>query len=399
MPPTAGVRTAAPSSEAKVEHPAGLRSFRQRSFEELKLESLAVILTDRCNFDCSYCYQNRGDQRLDLSTLVRTIDAFRPFFAPECVVSFTGGEPLLAFDLIERAVGHLEGLPTRRRRGGIRYSLTTNGSLLDDKILDFLAAHEFSLVLSFDGLAQDISRKKGSFDSLSRVIPRILARPRIALETNSVFGAETVGVLAESVEYLICQGVPKLDVHFAHTPPWTSAALRRLENEISRAADFFLTRYDRLRDVPWADFYQEPDKAVHDCPAGRDRMALSAQGTVWGCAVFPHYRRNDPGPSGCRAFCFGDIDSFMKDAHRVYAEKIASYAELRMDRFSTPERSCLMCEEIERCWICPLAAGLTSGKIGRIAAVSCERAGILRRGKRRFLETFGDRNRPGRPGS
>ncbi len=398
MPPTAGVRTAAPSSEAKVEHPAGLRSFRQRSFEELKLESLAVILTDRCNFDCSYCYQDRGDQRLDLSTLVRTIDAFHPFFAPECVVSFTGGEPLLAFDLIERAVERLEGLPARRRRR-VRYSLTTNGSLLDDKILDFLAAHEFSLVLSFDGLAQDISRRKGSFDALSRIIPGILARPRIALETNSVFSVETVGYLAESVEYLIRLGVPKLDVHFAHTPPWTPAALRRLEDEISRTRDFFLTRYHRLRDIPWADFYQEPGRAVHYCPAGRDRMALSAQGTLWGCAVFPHYRRDDPGPSGCREFCFGDVDSLMKDPHGIYAEKIASYAELRMDRFSTPERSCLMCEEIERCWICPLAAGLTSGEIGRIAAASCERAGILRRGKRRFLETFGDRNRPGRRGA
>ena len=375
-----------------------LRSFRQRSIEELKLESLAVILTDRCNFDCSYCYQNGGDQGLDLRTLVRAIDAFHPFFARECVVSFYGGEPLLAFDLIERAVEHLEGLPARRRRR-IRFSLTTNGSLLDEEILDFLAAHEFSLVLSFDGLAQDISRKKGSFDSLRRTIPRILARPRIALETNSVFSAETVGYLAESVEYLIRLGVPKLDVNFAHTPPWTSAALRRLETEISRAGDFFLARYDRLQDIPWADFYQQPARAVHYCPAGKDRMALSAQGTLWGCAVFPHYRRDERGTSGCQEFCFGDIDSFMKDPHRVYAEKIASYAELRMDRFSTPERACLMCEEIERCWVCPLAAGLTSGEIGKIAATSCDRAGILRRGKRRFLETFGVRDRAGRPGT
>lgn len=364
----------------------------------MELESLAIILTDQCNFECSYCYQDRGNQRLDFPTLARTIDFFHPFFARECVLSFYGGEPLLAFDLVRRAVEHLEGLPPRPGRK-IRFSLTTNGSLVNEEILEFLAAHEFSLVLSFDGLAQDLSRKKGSFDSLSSVIPRILARPRISLETNSVFSAETVAYLSESIGYLVRLGVPKLDVNFAHKPPWTSTALLRLEDEISRVGEFFLSRYDDVRDIPWVDFCQELKKAVYHCPAGEDRMALSAQGELWGCVVFPHYRAGKYGSSGCREFCFGDIDSFMKDPQQIYAEKIAHYSELRMDRFSTPERPCLMCDEIEHCWLCPLAAGLTTGETGKIAVASCQRARILRKGKRRFLEQFNDKTHRGGEGS
>jgi len=361
----------------------------------LELESLAIILTDQCNFDCSYCYQDRGKQRLDFSILARTVDFFWAFFAPECVVSFYGGEPLLALDLIERSVEHVEREPTRPGRK-VRFSLTTNGSLLNEEIMAFLADHEFSVVLSFDGLAQDISRKSGSFDSLVAVIRTILAEPRISLETNSVFTSETVGYLSESVKYLVGLGVPKLDVNLAHTPPWTSAALLRLEAEIGRVAEFFLSRYDRLQDIPWADFCREPGQAGYHCPAGEDRMALSAQGELWGCVIIPHCRIGKYGNSGRRNFCFGSADSFIKNPQKIYSEKIPLYSELRMDRFSTPERSCAMCDEIEQCWVCPLAAGLTTGEIGKIAAASCERARILRRGKRRFLEAFGDRTCAGR---
>ena len=364
----------------------------------MELESVSVIVTDQCNFECSYCYQKKGKERLDLPTLARTIDFFHPFFARECVLSFYGGEPLLAFDLIRRAVEHVKGLPTRHPHK-IRFSLTTNGSLLSEEVLEFLAEHEFSLVLSFDGLAQDLSRKKGSFDPLASVIPRILAAPRISLETNSVFSSATVGYLSESVEYLVRLGVPKFDVNFAHAPPWTSAALLRLEEEIARVGDFFLSRYNDLRDVPWADFYQEMEKGVHHCPAGRDRMALSARGTLWGCVIFPHYLIEKYGAAGCQEYCFGDVESFIKNPRRIYDQTIAAYSDLRMDRFSTPDRSCLMCDEIEYCWICPLGAGLTTGKIGKIAAGSCQRARILRKGKRRFLEQLGDKTRRGHTGT
>ena len=131
-------------------------------------------------------------------------------------------------------------------------------------------------------------------------------------------------------------------------------------------------------------------------------MALSAQGTLWGCVIFPHYLREKYGDSGCQKYCFGDIDSFIKNPQQIYAEKIAIYAELRMDRFSTPERSCVTCEEAGTMLGLSPGRGLTSGEIGKIPAASCARAKILRQEKRRFLEAFNNRttaggaNRPAR---
>jgi uncharacterized protein len=344
-------------------------------------------LTDQCNFDCSYCYEPRGKQRLEFSALVKAIDFFHPFFAENCVISFYGGEPLLAYDTLKRAVEYISSL-SNTRNINIRFSLTTNGSFLDEKILEFLDEYRFFLTLSFDGPAQDFQRKKGTFDFLMSLIPRILARPRISLETNSVFSPETIGYLSESVQSIIQLGVRKLDVNFAHKPPWNASSLLRLEKEISRVGEYFLSRYENMADIPWTGLYEKLDRAVYRCPAGLNQMALSAQGTLWGCAVFPHYFMEKEGSAEYRKYCFGDVDSFAKKPRQIYKQKIANYAALQMDRFSTCDRSCLICGEIEQCWICPLAAAQTTGEIGKIPGWSCQGARILRKEKRLFLNRF-----------
>ena len=351
------------------------------------MSRFTVILTDECNYDCAYCYQKKRNRRLEVSSLFKALDFFLPLFASECCISFYGGEPLLAFDVLKRAVEHVEGLSAKRHLQH-RYSLTTNGSLLTDDILGFLEGHEFSLILSFDGLAQDHSRMEGSFDLLASLIPRILARPRINLETNSVFSAETVDYLSESVEYIVETGVRKLDVNFSKTPPWTGASLLRLGEEIVRVRRYFESRYERPQDVPWTYFYEELERAIHHCSAGLSQMALSADGVVWGCFVFPHYFTNKEGTEEYDKYCFGEVDSFIANPQEIYAHKIVNYSDLRMDRFSTPDRACLMCAEIETCWLCPLAAGLTTGEIGKIPASSCHAAKAIRKERRRLLEHF-----------
>jgi sulfatase maturation enzyme AslB (radical SAM superfamily) len=315
------------------------------------------------------------------------MDFFHPFFAPGCFISFYGGEPLLAFKELRQTVAYVEGL-FKKNEDKIRYALTTNGSLLSEEILEFLDEHKFSLMLSFDGRAQDISRKKGSFDFLTSLTPKILARPRILLETNSVFSSETIGHLSDSVRCIIQMGIRKLNVNFASVPPWTSSSLNRLELEIARVGKYFESRYEHWQDVPWVGFYEEPEQEVFCCSAGLNHMALSAQGTLWGCALFPHYFTNKSRTEEYEKYCFGDVDSFVANAQDTYARKMANYSDLRMDCFSTPDRSCLMCREVEYCRICPVVAAVSTGEMGRIPAWTCQVAKIMRKEKPLLLDRF-----------
>ena len=324
---------------------------------------------------------------MDSGVLSRAIRFFQPLFARECFIDFYGGEPLLAFAEIRRTVEQIEGLP-KKRSIKTHYSLTTNGSLLNDEILDFLEDHEFSVLLSFDGLAQDISRKKGSFNLLLSVIPKVLKRPRISLETNSVFTSETIQHLSRSIELIDQMGVRKFSVGFGHRRPWTSSSLLRQKKELALVRKYFRSRYQKTADVPWTDLHEQLERAIYGCAAGQNKMALAADGKLWGCFLFPQYFNGSRKIREAQKYCFGDVDTFIDNHNQHYPRTMENYAALRMDNFSTPDGSCAMCHEIEECWICPLAAALVSRKIGRIPALVCGGAKMWRREKGRLLEQF-----------
>jgi len=368
------------------------RPFPERSIEQLRLTRLTINLTDECNFSCAYCYQRKGRQRVEFAAIVKVIDFLHRYFAPDCFVEFHGGEPLLALDELKQTVAYVDGL-TRNIDRKVRYSLATNGSFLTADVLDFLDEHEFLLALSFDGLAQDISRKKGTFAYMVSLIPQILARSGISLETNSVFSSKTVDRLAESVEFIVRMGIRKIGLSLAHKPQWDSHSLLRFEREIGRLRKDFACRFEDVKDVPWAELCKEPEEGVHGCPAGVEQMALSVQGTLWGCPVFPYYFADKSKSKESRKYCFGNVDSFIKNPYENYAQKMANYSGLRMDCYETPKRPCVMCPEIERCSICPLAAALTTDDIGRIPAWTCQSAKIVRRERRILLDEFEKRTR------
>ena len=352
-----------------------------------EFSAFTIILTDRCNFHCSYCYQKKADRWLDIQTIMKALDFFWPRLTEECYINFYGGEPLLAFDQIKETVAYLERL-NRPRKRKIHYSITTNGSLLTEEILRFMDEHAFSLILSFDGWAQDVSRKKDSFNRFVSLIPEILKRRRISLETNSVFTPGTVGQLSKSIQLIIRLGIRNLRIGFSSQRRWTPSSLVRMTKEIAVVRTSFLATYEQLEDIPWVDMKRTQKKAIYSCSAGRDQVALAADGTLWGCFLFPGYFDGRSGDRERREYCFGKVDSFLRDPKAIYARTMSSIAGLGMDNFSTPERRCIMCEEIESCWVCPVAAAFSSRAIGKISSQTCRMARMMRREKDLFIREF-----------
>jgi uncharacterized protein len=362
----------------------------------MKLSAFTIILTDRCNFRCSYCYQKKADRWLDISTLTKALDFFYPRLTEECYINFYGGEPLLAFDRLQQTVAYLERL-NRRRKRKIHYSISTNGSLLTEEILQFLNERAFSLLLSFDGWAQDVSRKKGSFDRFVTLIPEILKRQRISLETNSVFTAETVGHLSRSIQLITRLGVRKIRIGFSSQRRWTPSSLVRMKKEIAAVRTSFLETYEQLTDIPWVDMKRTQRKAIYHCAAGRGQVALAADGCLWGCFLFPHYFDGRDGDRERKKYCFGKVDSFLRDPEAIYARTMSAVAGLGMDNFSTPDKPCVMCEEIESCWVCPVAAAFSSQAIGKITPQTCRMTKMMRREKDLFISEFENKKRKRSP--
>lgn len=144
-----------------------------------KVQGITLQITQQCNLRCKYCiysggYESRGhsSKSMDLKTAKKGID-----FVIECssgmdeiTIGFYGGEPLLQFDLMKKCV---EYAVVQAEGKMLALSVTTNGTLFTDEILDFLDKYHFSVSLSLDGPReiQDANRVfarngKGTFDTI-----------------------------------------------------------------------------------------------------------------------------------------------------------------------------------------------------------------------------------------
>jgi len=140
----------------------------------------ALFVAQECNMRCPYCYGDGGGYggggAMSEGTAFRAVDWLieQAGDSKEVWISFFGGEPLLNFALMEKVVAY-----ARERVGAskkLEFGVTTNLSLLDDRILDFLVANKMKVLASFDGPRHIQNRNrplKNGQDSYDAVAPKL----------------------------------------------------------------------------------------------------------------------------------------------------------------------------------------------------------------------------------
>jgi uncharacterized protein len=127
--------------------------------EALIPRAIEFVMTGACNLKCRYCatrerYRSAegAHDRLDEATALRALELLRPYLPEGPVqVKFFGGEPLLCVGLIRRIIETLDswGVDTDK-------IIATNGLLLDDETIDFLARGRFLTLISLDGVREEV---------------------------------------------------------------------------------------------------------------------------------------------------------------------------------------------------------------------------------------------------
>lgn len=128
------------------------------SFYDGDLEDLILNVTEDCNMRCTYCsfsgsyFYERGhqDKSMDLKMAKQVVDFFRFHSRKRKRVyySFYGGEPLLSFPLIRKVVQYVNSIESDRE---LFFGLSTNGTVFNDGLIDFLVENKFSLTVSLNG--------------------------------------------------------------------------------------------------------------------------------------------------------------------------------------------------------------------------------------------------------
>jgi len=146
-------------------------------------KQLILELTRQCNQRCKYCaFSGRypGDRthspvQMPESIALQAVDFFmeKAINHPDKIpaITFYGGEPLLNFKLLERVIQYV-----KRKAKGREYSfsLTTNGTLLNERIIQFFADNNIPILISLDGPQEMHDRYRvfpdgsGTFAGLTR---------------------------------------------------------------------------------------------------------------------------------------------------------------------------------------------------------------------------------------
>lgn len=126
-----------------------------------RISSLMLVVTTACNLHCAYCYEGGGNgqgEMMELETALRALDLVaasnQPFH-----VQFTGGEPLLAGELVFRTLEYI-----RNNNLPATTAIQTNGVLLDRECARRLQSFGTAVGVSVDGLPtiQEALRGQGS---------------------------------------------------------------------------------------------------------------------------------------------------------------------------------------------------------------------------------------------
>jgi len=112
--------------------------------------NLQLMVTRRCQLDCSYCPIIKKNVDMDEATLFNSIDLLFTSSSDEVRIDFTGGEPLLRFDLVKRGVEYAKAKALKLNKH-LSFYMVTNLIALTEERADFLAAEDFFLELSVDG--------------------------------------------------------------------------------------------------------------------------------------------------------------------------------------------------------------------------------------------------------
>lgn len=121
------------------------------------VKALCLHIAHTCNLNCAYCFASQGKYQGERALMSFEVGKRALDFLVEnsgsrhnLEVDFFGGEPLMNFDVVKQLVEYARSIEKEKGKN-FRFTLTTNGVLIDDDVIDFANKEMSNVVLSLDG--------------------------------------------------------------------------------------------------------------------------------------------------------------------------------------------------------------------------------------------------------
>ncbi|MFI5348102.1 MAG: radical SAM protein [Elusimicrobiota bacterium] len=222
---------------------------RERQFPAAggHLEKLFLIMTRACQLRCRYCPMTKSGRAMPEGVLKRGLELFFAGEGTRLQLHFFGGEPLLRFDQMRRAVRIAEALRARTGKQ-VRYLVTTNGLNLSDAMIGFFRRHRFTVVMSADGSEKTFGLQRpgvrgGNYYGRARSALEKLKDSGVSYYITAVVSPESAGRLPENVRHLVSLGHKKIEITYEVGREWPPKAVA----ELLRGVGFLMEEARRTR--------------------------------------------------------------------------------------------------------------------------------------------------------
>lgn len=296
--------------------------------------NFSVFFTNRCNMNCSYCYEkNKKECSMSYEIIDKTIDFIvsKKHENPTEKLSIVthGGEPLLEFEKIKYFVSAL-----KNRIENVSYIITTNATLLNDENIDFLIKNYAQISISIDGneKAHNSNRifhnRRGSFDIVIQNSKKILDRAPFDICARMTVNRKNVEYLFDGVKWLLDFGFVSISpVPDQYDNNWTDSDMNELYNQGVQIIDY-LKGYKGDCKVDLID-----DALVRcmnsACDGGRTSFTIDTDGSIYPCLA----------AAGVSEFVIGSVDNGI---NHESVERILEWAQAK-------NQACIGCSRYEYC--------------------------------------------------
>ncbi|HEX9026387.1 MAG TPA: thioether cross-link-forming SCIFF peptide maturase [Clostridium sp.] len=275
------------------------------------IKAICLNVIHGCNLRCKYCFADEGEYHghggvMSLETAQKAIDYVIKRSGPRknIEIDLFGGEPTLIMDTIKEIVQYARDNEEKWKKK-IRFTMTTNATLLTPDMMDYMDKEMGNIILSLDGRKEvnDNVRikidKSGSYDDIVPNIKEMIKR-RTKGKTYYVRGTFTRGNIDfyEDVMAMVNEGFKELSIEPVVLESGHPLSLR--EEDINTIFDNYDKLYEEMvkrkrdgnEEFKFYHFNIDLDggpcvyKRISGCGAGFEYVAITPQGDVYPCHQF-----------------------------------------------------------------------------------------------------------------
>ena len=274
------------------------------------VKALCLHVAHTCNLNCAYCFASQGNYHGERAVMSYEVGKQALDFLMDhsgtrhnLEVDFFGGEPLMNWQVVKDLVAYARSVEKERGKN-FRFTLTTNGMLIDDDVIDFANKEMHNVVLSLDGRKEVHDRYrvdyagKGSWETIVPKFQKLVAS-RPADKTyymRGTFTHENPDFL-EDIKTMLDLGFDELSMEPVVCAPDDPAALTEADlnivfDQYEKLAQLMLER--RKAGKPFTFYHYMPDLAgapcaytrISGCGSGTEYMAVTPTGELYPCHQF-----------------------------------------------------------------------------------------------------------------